>query len=751
MNLELLLKDLYGLGPIQSKFLEGFENKTYRIEHNNSVCILKVYVHSREAESAIQVEDQVLDKLQEFKDYSFPRTIRTKDDRPYIVRDGKLIRLLSFVDGNLLGNTERHTSILQSLGTFLGRMDRSLADIYAPALAAKEDDWDMRYVHRNLRFLPYISSVADQNLVRYFILQFDEKVLPVTHKLRRGLIHNDANDWNIVTENNRVRGIFDFGDLAYTWVVNELAIGITYMMMNEQEPLNCAALVIKAYQKEFPLELEEIDVLYYLVAARLCTSVCNSAYKKHIRPDSNYVTISEDDAWDLLRKWKSINPLRAQNVFRKAAGYSEESWSSDSELLKSRNTFLSKALSLSYKTPIPMYGAAFQYMYDLRGNTYLDAYNNIMLTGHCHPHVVNAGQRMMARLNTNTRYLYDIIYDYCEKLLRRFPNPLTKIFLVNSGSEASDLAIRMARFHTGKKKVVVLEHGYHGNTGTGIEISHYKYSSAGGIGKSEHIIEATMPKAYGSGYEDDGSCGKYFADLTSKRIDPFAGDIAAFIAEPIMGCGGQVPLAKGFLPEVYRQIREHGGVCISDEVQVGFGRPGSCFWGYELHNVVPDIVVLGKPMGNGHPIGAVITTEAIAGSFEGGPEFFSSFGGNPVSCAIGNAVLEVIEEEGLQQRALETGSYLTSLLEELQKEYDVIGDVRGHGMFIGAELIDPINQAPETNLSQWVKNRLREEHILIGTDGPYDNVLKIKPPLSFDKENAERLVYTIEGILAKKL
>ena len=751
MNIELLLHDHYGFDRFQSKYLEGFENKTYRIIYRGSTYILKIYVHSRELESSIQAEDNALRRLEAIKSFSFPRVQKTVDDLSFLVQDGKLIRLLSFVEGELLGNIGRNKNTLDSLGAVLGKMDRCLFDLYEPALAVREDDWDLRYVHRNLRFLSYIDSPSDQNLVCYFLLQFDENVLPLAHKLRKGVIHNDANDWNIVTEKDKVCGIFDFGDLAYTWIINELAIGITYIMMNEEEPLNRGAEVIKAYHKEFPLAVEEIDVLYYLVAARLCTSVCNSAYKKHQKPDSEYITISEDDAWALLRKWKSINPLRAKQVFREAADFTGETHPVSSDLLKSRGTYLSKTLSLSYKTPIPMYGAAFQYMYDLQGNTFLDAYNNIMLAGHCHPHVVTTGQKMMARLNTNTRYLYDIIYEYSEKLLQKFPDPLNKIFLVNSGSEASDLAIRIARHHTGRKKIMVLEQGYHGNTTTGIEISHYKYASAHGVGKSDHIVETPMPKTYGSGYEDDGSSGQHFAKISEKRIAENPNEIAAFIAEPVMGCGGQVPLAKGYLKEVYPLIRKQGGVCISDEVQVGFGRLGSTFWGFELHDVIPDIVVLGKPMGNGHPIGAIVTTEAIASSFEEGPEFFSSFGGNPVSCAIGNAVLEVIEQEKLQQKALETGDHLMSRLRGLQKKYPVIGDIRGHGMFIGVELINPTNQKPETELSQWIKNSLRENHILIGTDGPYDNVLKIKPPLSFNKQNADTLVYTLEGILANRL
>ena len=300
--------------------------------------------------------------------------------------------------------------------------------------------------------------------------------------------------------------------------------------------------------------------------------------------------------------------------------------------------------------------------------------------------------------------------------------------------------------HTRKNKLMVLEHGYHGNTQLGISISAYKYNHQEGPGRQENVIQVPLPKTFGSTLKDDGQAGNYFADLAISEIDRNKKQIAAFIAEPIVGCGGQVPLAKGYLKEIYPKIREQGGVCISDEVQVGFGRLGDFFWGFEMHGIIPDIVILGKPMGNGHPIGAVITTHEIAKSFESGPEFFSSFGGNPVSCAIGKAVLEVIEEENLQQHAKETGNHLVHLLKEIQSKHCEIGDVRGNGLFLGVEIVDNEGK-PNTILASQLKNLLRKNNILISTDGPYDNVLKIKPPLSFTKSDCEVLTQSMLSIL----
>ena len=368
-----------------------------------------------------------------------------------------------------------------------------------------------------------------------------------------------------------------------------------------------------------------------------------------------------------------------------------------------------------------------------------------MLVGHCHPSVVVAGQRTLARLNTNTRYIYDEFLSYSEKLLAKFPPSLNKVFFVNSGSAATDLAIRLVKAHTGKKKMMVLEHGYHGNTQNGIDISHYKYNHRGGTGRAEDIVETPLPKVFGSGFDNEDDAAAYFAKKTFSRIIEHEGEIAAFIAEPIVGCGGQVPLPRNYLNKIYPKIRAQGGVCISDEVQVGFGRLGEYFWGYEMYDVIPDVVIIGKPMGNGHPIGAVVTTTEISDSFDNGMEFFSSFGGNPVSCAIGEAVLEVIEKEGLQKQANEVGKYLKNQLHILGKKHPEIADVRGQGLFLGVELLDK-NKSSNTQLAATVKNELRNKFILVSTDGPYDNVLKIKPPLYFNIKNVDHLIHELDMI-----
>jgi ethanolamine-phosphate phospho-lyase len=447
-------------------------------------------------------------------------------------------------------------------------------------------------------------------------------------------------------------------------------------------------------------------------------------------PGNNYASVSEATAWSMLHKWLAINPRGAEAAFREAVGFPKHPVPALSAAIRRRHQHFSPILSLSYQQPLHLRGGAFQYLYDTAGHAILDAYNNIPHVGHCHPKVVAAGQAQLATLNTNTRYLYDLLPRYAERLLAHFPPSLNKVFLVNSGSAAADLALRLARAHTGQQQTMVVEHGYHGNTQLGIEVSDYKFSNTKGQGQADHILKVPIPDTYRGPYKlDEGTAGRQYAADAIAQLQQHATPIAAFISESIVGCGGQVPLARGYLQAIYPAIRAQGGVCIADEVQTGFGRLGDHFWGFEAQEVVPDIVILGKPIANGHPMGAVVCTSEIAASFERGVEFFSSFGGNPVSCAMGLAVLDVIEEEQLPANAKAVGDHYQSLLRSLQTQYPQIGDVRGAGLFLGVELVKPPSLDPDPTLAKLLKNELRQRHILISTDGPYDSVLKTKPPL----------------------
>jgi len=424
------------------------------------------------------------------------------------------------------------------------------------------------------------------------------------------------------------------------------------------------------------------------------------------------------------------------------------------ETLKARRELLGKNLSISYQKPLKIVRGWMQHLYDETGRAFLDFYNNVPLVGHSHPRVVQAVQKQIALLNTNTRYVHDLVNQYAQRLTQHLPEPLRVCFFVNSGSEANELALRLARAHTKREDVIVLEHAYHGNTSTSIDISPYKFDGPGGSGRKPWVHVACMPDDYrGKYHREDAQAGMKYAAHVGEILDAMCKQghaPAAYIAETLPSVGGQIVFPPNYLEEVYTHVHAAGGLCISDEVQVGFGRLGTHFWGFETQNVIPDIVVLGKPIGNGFPLAAVITTPEIARSFDNGMEFFSTFGGNPVACAAGLAVLTVVEEENLQERALRVGNYFKESLLSLQAQYPIIGDVRGSGLFFGVDLVfDPVTRSAATAQAAYVVNRLRERGILTGTDGPFNNVIKLRPPLIISERDIDIFTEVVRGVLAE--
>lgn len=446
--------------------------------------------------------------------------------------------------------------------------------------------------------------------------------------------------------------------------------------------------------------------------------------------------------------WKGLCP--DPNLLFKSDALKSLNKVSIEELITYRKKHLGKSLSLHYKTPIKMVRGAGVYLMDQYAQKYLDTVNNVAHVGHEHFSVVKAGQEQMALLNTNSRYLHDTINKLAKELIETLPPELSVLHFVNSGSEANELAIRMAKTFSGEKDIIASEFGYHGNTNMCVDISSYKFDGKGGKGAPEHTHVFQIPNAFRGKYRDKNTAEKYAQEVKKciKNSHTKGRNIAAFIIEPIISCGGQVELPEGFLAKAYKMVREVGGVCISDEVQTGCGRMGTAFWGFQLHDVVPDIVTIGKPLGNGHPIAAVACTKEVADKFANGMEYFNTFGGNPVSCAIATEVLRTVKREKLQQNALEVGEFLKAELKKLSKEFPIIGDVRGQGLFLGIELVDD-NLNPLAKQTDYLVNRMKDHGILMSTDGPDHNVLKIKPPIVFSKENAEELIFYLKKILAE--
>ena len=423
------------------------------------------------------------------------------------------------------------------------------------------------------------------------------------------------------------------------------------------------------------------------------------------------------------------------------------------KIQKRRQKFISPSFSLSYEDPLNFVRGKAQYLYDNKGVEYLDAVNNIQHVGHSHPKVTEAATRQLEQLNTNTRYLDQTILDYAHALTKKLPEGLDRCFFTNSGSESNDLALRIARHHANSKETIVLEGGYHGHSISLIEVSPYKHNGPGGQGPPEYVHTVPIPDPFRGIYRGPSSGPEYASEVKKilGQLNAEHKNISAIIVESIMGCGGQLIPPEGFLSESFGMVREGGGLCITDEIQIGFGRMGECFWGFETQDITPDIVTLGKSIGNGHPLSVVVTTKELSDEFNNGMEYFNSFGGNPVSCAIGHAVLDIIEEEGLQENAFEVGKELVALLDQLKSKHDIIGDVRGKGLFLGIEIInDTETLSPDQIATDQIVNEMRNRGILLSSDGPNHNVIKIKPPMVFNRSNALFLVETLDKVLSEK-
>lgn len=671
--------------------------------------------------------------------------------------DGKqyFLRLLNFLEGTFwVDNTSRPDGLYEDLGSVLGAMDKALIGFSHPAMHRRYT-WDISTAADANKKLHYIRDHHRRRIAGYFLLQFDTLVQPVISSLRHAYIHNDANDYNVLVRDGKIAGIIDFGDMMYTAMINNLAIACTYAMFEAADPLKAAALTVKGYHQQYALTEQETELLYYLIAARLCISVTQSAWNSAQGSTNEHHFITEAAAWKLLNYLIELNPVKAQDAFRKACGFSSLINKEDTytALLTERKKLIGRNLSISYDMPLKIVRGALQYLYDDKGDTYIDCVNNVSHVGHCHPVVVRAMQQQIATLNTNTRYLHDALEEFAAQLTATLPSKLKVCYFTNSGSEANDLAIRMSRHFTKQQDVIVLDHAYHGTSTVAIELSPYKFDGKGGPGQKAYVHKAISPDLYRGEYRyGDAQAGEKYAADVQRIIDGLQKEnkgVAAFICETLLGVGGQIPLPDNYLKNVYAHVKAAGGICIADEVQVGFGRVGDQFWGFQLQDVEPDIVVLGKPIGNGHPLAAVVVTEEIANAFNNGMEYFNTFGGNPVSMVTGATVLNVIQQEEMQRHAKETGDYMLQLLKELMPKYPIISDVRGHGLFVGAELVkDRTTKEPAVPEIDFIVQRMKERGFLLSTDGPLHNVLKIKPPLVFTKDNAYQMVKHLDEVLA---
>jgi 4-aminobutyrate aminotransferase-like enzyme/Ser/Thr protein kinase RdoA (MazF antagonist) len=636
-------------------------------------------------------------------------------------RDGShFVRLFDRVPGRT-GGPELDDDAVRAYGATHARLGLALRSFFHPA-AGRELLWDLAHAAGLRAHVGAIEDDRRRELVQQVLARYDERVVPRWPQLRAQVVHGDLNLDNVLLdERGRISGIVDFGDVAHTAIVGDAAIAIASLMRGRpsEDVFRIARIAIDGYESQVPFEPLELDVLGDLVATRLAAIVVISAWRVARYPENAaYIQSWDEGSWRLL---ELIGELGGER-FSVELG-AEPAPTPTPELARRRGEALGAVLTrLTYEEPVHVVRAEGVWLVDADGRRLLDAYNNVPVVGHCHPRVTEAVVRQTRRLNTHARYLYEPLVDLAERLIVSMPPDagLDTVMLVNSGSEANDIAWRIASGVTGRSGAVVTQHAYHGVTAAIADLSPEEWPEG-----------FTAPNVARIPFDADG-----------RDVTEAAGRVglAATFVDAGLTADGIHPPAPERLAAVVQATHDAGGLFVADEVQVGYGRSGEHLWAFAHLGVRPDFVTLGKPMGNGYPVAAVLTRRELVEGFAFARRVFSTFGGNPVAAKAALAVLDVIRDEELVGHAQRVGALLRARLGELAAQHASIVEVRALGLLVGVQL-----DAPERAAA--VVDALRRRGVLIGRTGPRDDVLKIRPPLVFDDEHVELLVGALESAL----
>ena len=730
--------------------LDGERDRNFRIDADGGSFVLKV---GNPADAAGTVEMQVLameHALTADPELPIARPRRTVDGRPTgsVAIDGvdHAVQLVALIDGISLPPGPASPTTRRSIGAAVARLDQALAGFSHP-LANRALLWDVARLPQLSDRLAYLAPDR-RGLVERYLERYVAAVEPSLGFVSLSTIHGDVNPGNVLVSRDdpeRVAGIVDFGDLVRTRTVIDPAIAAAYQAFGSADPLDPLVEVVTAYHAIRPLSAAELRLVPELAAARMAQSLLISAWRAELHPDNvDYILADADDCFATLALLDQHDPAALASSLAEACGVQVRPPVSLAASLALREARLGPALSLSYDEPVHLASGDGVWLTDVDGNRLLDAYNNVPQVGHSHPRVTAALAAQARRLTTNTRYLVDEVAAYADRLAALLPDELSVVMFVNSGSEANDVAIQIARAVTGNRGAVITEHAYHGTTAATAALSPEELGPAAlepwvaRIGGAGTLGSPDAAARVGSEVDDA------FARLREEGHEP-----GFLICDDVFSSDGIFAVPPGYLRTAYDRARAVGALCIADEVQAGFGRVGEAFWGFAQDGVVPDIVTLGKPMGNGHPMGAVVTTPAIAAEFASRWHFFSTFAGSPVAAAVGSAVLDVIERERLAEQAERVGAYLRARLTEVASAQPLIRQVRGPGLFVGVELD---NDAPgNETIGRRVANGLRRQGVLVGATGPRLNVLKIRPPLVFTETHADRVAAALDLTLSTEM
>ena len=734
------------------------------LDRQNNSHLIKVHA-ADEKPWVLDLQTDVLKFLnQKALPFKIPNVIDIDGETRTVIEDSKgsyWLRQLSFLPGDLLKDQAPISSeTLSEAGQMVGTLDNALTDYDHPAAMRSDMDWDLRRAPYIRQFANLIQESDLRRWAEYFFLYYEVQIEKKLLNLPTQITHHDGHRMSIITEEGedapKISGMIDFGDVLRAPRICNLSVTVSDLIVGQSDKISAALEIIRGYHAVNPITADEIDLTYYLTGLRLAIYASHSARSKHEDPDNNHAQSKLTDVRETLRDLISINPVNWTNTIRRACGFDpigKTTSSARKTLVNARNQHFSKSLYTHYEAPVTLESGALQYLYDKDGTTYLDCVNNVCQWGHCHPHIVRAAQEQIARLNTNSRYVYEPMSELAERLTSTMPDGLDTVFFVNSGSEANDLAARLARAYTGNNDLIVVDRAYHGNSSLATDISPNRIDRPGRPGLPKHVRKTECPDLYRGQFRDTDpeASEKYLQDLNSVVSDMVENGRppAAFFAESLVGTGGQIVFPDGYLQGVYKSVRGAGGICIADEVQVGFGRTGHHMWCFETQSVVPDIVTMGKPMGNGHPVAAVVTRREIADAFDNGITYFNTFGGNPVSCATALAVLDVLEGEELMANTVKIGDRLVGGLKTLQTSFPEIGDVRGLGLYIGVEIVsDPDARIPDATRAKTIVEHMKSHGVLLNTNGYDNNIIKIKPPLIIDERDVDELLTKLEKVMA---
>jgi len=743
-----IAKELYGISGTLLQLGSERDQNFHLVTMTGDQFVIKI-ANSSEDPAIIDMQLKAMEYISKVDpDLPVPKVLLSKSGsaiEEVEAEEGRKhpVRVVTYLPGVYPKGEYVSDDLYRQLGLYLARLTIDLRGLFHP-VANYELLWDIKHTSKLRNYLSYISDPDHRELVSYFLDRFDKNVLPLIPKLRAQIVHNDLVPDNILVAEeapNKIVGIIDFGDLTHTLLVIDLATSIAATLRETEDPVSIAAQVVAGYNELIPLEETELRLLFDLVGARLTMLNVIASWRVTIHPDNyDYIMGGVDSTWRVLKMWRDQDSREVTKKFFRACGLWEQEGmepgmaQSDEgieSLLLRRESLLGPCAYLFYDHPLHIVRGEGVWLFDDEGNRYLDAYNNVPQVGHCHPHVVNAISRQSRLLNTSTRYLHEHILELAERITKRLPEPLTVCTFVCTGSEANELAWRMAQLVSGNTGALITNYSYHGSTGATAQFSTEDIPE----GKlPAHVKTFDAPTSNKTWRKPDSGIRDAIMALEKDGHKP-----AMIVLDTSFVSDGIFTSPNGYLETLFNATRAAGGLCVADEVQGGFGRLGKYFWGFEFDDVIPDIVTMGKPMGNGHPIAAVVTRPEIAEVLANEAGYFNTFGGNPVSCAAGLAVLDVIEKEGLQQNANEVGQYLKDGLGELQKKYPLLGQVHGSGLLLGININTP-GGTTNPEKADKVMNHMRDNGVLVGTTGPKSQTLKIRPPLVFNKEHADILL-----------